>query len=74
MRVFGGFLRNNLALMKNCPRMWGGGGRGVQGTLNYLLVQGIHNCFNHAPIDVPRPLTNDLWVFLFQTIDAQCVK
>ena len=20
-------------------------------------------------IDVPRPLTNDLWVFLFQTID-----
>ena len=26
----------------------GGGGRGVQGTLNYLLVQGIRNCFNHA--------------------------
>ena len=25
-------------------------------------------------IDVPRPLTNDLWVFLFQTIDAECVK
>ena len=25
-------------------------------------------------IDVPRPLTNDLWVFLFQTIDAKCVK
>ena len=25
-------------------------------------------------IDVPRPLTNDHWVFLFQTIDAQCVK
>ena len=24
-------------------------------------------------IDVPRPLTNDLWVFLFQTIDAECV-
>ena len=24
--------------------------------------------------DVPRPLTNDLWVFLFQTIDAECVK
>ena len=22
--------------------------------------------------DVPRPLTNDLWVFLFQTIDAEC--
>ena len=26
------------------------------------------------PIDVPRPLTNDLLVFLFQTIDAECVK
>ena len=25
-------------------------------------------------IDVPRPLTNDPWVFLFQTIDAECVK
>ena len=24
--------------------------------------------------DVPRPLTNDLWVFLFQTIDAECVE
>ena len=26
------------------------------------------------PTDVPRPLTNDLCVFLFQTIDAECVK
>ena len=25
-------------------------------------------------IDVPWPLTNDLWVFLFQTIDAEYVK
>ena len=25
-------------------------------------------------IDVPRPLTNDLWVFLFQTVGAECVK
>ena len=25
-------------------------------------------------IDVPRALTNDLWVFLFQTIDAEYVK
>ena len=25
-------------------------------------------------IDVPRPLTNGLWVFLFQTIDAEYVK
>ena len=24
--------------------------------------------------DVPQPLTNDVWVFLFQTIDAECVK
>ena len=24
--------------------------------------------------DVPRTLTNDLWVFLLQTIDAECVK
>ena len=24
--------------------------------------------------DVLRPLTNDLWVFLYQTIDAQYVK
>ena len=29
---------------------------------------------NLRHIDVPRPLTNDLWVFLFQTIDADCVK
>ena len=25
-------------------------------------------------IDVPRPLINDLWVFLFEKIDAECVK
>ena len=30
--------------------------------------------FSSKSIDVPRPLTNDLWVFLFQTIDAECVK
>ena len=24
--------------------------------------------------DVPRTLTNDLWVFLLQTINAECVK
>ena len=28
----------------------------------------------HLCIDVSRPLTNDLWVFLFQTIDAECAK
>ena len=25
-------------------------------------------------IYIPRPLTNDLWVFLFQTIDVEYVK
>ena len=25
-------------------------------------------------IDVPRPLINDLWIFLFLMIDAECVK
>ena len=25
-------------------------------------------------IDVPRPLTNNRWVFLFQTIGAECAK
>ena len=34
------------------------------------------NIISYAYIyeDVPRPLTNDLWVFLFQTIGAECVK
>ena len=26
------------------------------------------------PIDVPQPLINDLCIFLFQNIDAECVK
>ena len=30
--------------------------------------------YAYTYIDVPRPLTNDLWVFLFQTIDAEYVK
>ena len=25
-------------------------------------------------IDVPRPLINDLWAFVFQKIDAECVQ
>ena len=30
---------------------------------------------DHLPgIDVPRSLINDLWVFLFQKIDAECIK
>ena len=34
----------------------------------------LHTTIVTLCIDVPRPLTNDLWVFLFQTIDAHCVK
>ena len=30
--------------------------------------------YAYTYIDVPRPLTNDLWVILFQTIDAEYVK
>ena len=33
-----------------------------------------YNLYAYTYIDVPRPLTNDLWVFLFQTIDAEYVK
>ena len=44
-----------------------------------LLKNAIMNGVNiisyaYVYIDVPRPLTNDLWVFLFQTIDAEYVK
>ena len=35
--------------------------------ISYLILMLIY-------IDVPRPLTNDLWVFLFQTIGAEYVK
>ena len=28
----------------------------------------------NAYIDVPQPLINDLWFFLFQKMDAECVK
>ena len=31
-------------------------------------------CILQSPIDEPRTLINDLWVFLFQAIDAECVK
>ena len=39
----------------------------------------VMNCVNiisyaYIYIDVPQPLTNDLCVFLFQTIDAEYVK
>ena len=43
--------------------------------INFLKLQNIWTYINDLKtIDVPRPLTNDLWVFLFQTIDAECVK
>ena len=32
------------------------------------------NMSNMRGIDVPQPLINDLWVFLFQKIDAECIK
>ena len=37
--------------------------------LNNLLI--LHQIIN---IDVPRPQTNNLWVFLFQTIDSISVE
>ena len=42
----------------------------------FLIINGVH-IISYAYIyiiDVLRPLTNDLWVFLFQTIDAEYVK
>ena len=42
-----------------------------------LIMNGVNiNSYAYAYIyiDVARPLTNDLWVFLFQTIDAEYVK
>ena len=36
------------------------------------IITGIK--LNHlVSIGVPRPLINDLWVFLFQTIDSECI-
>ena len=50
----------------------------------WMGFQGLHTLFIlrnpllvelvQSSTDVPQPLTNDLWVFLFQTIDAECVK
>ena len=40
-----------------------------------LIINGVNIIsYAYVYIDVPRPLTNDLWVFLFQTIDAEYVK
>ena len=41
----------------------------------FLIINGVNIIsYAYVYIDVPRPLTNDLWVFLFQTIDAEYVK
>ena len=41
----------------------------------FLILNGVTIISNaYTYIDVLRPLTNDLWVFLFQTIDADKVK
>ena len=34
----------------------------------------LNNNLHFTVTDTPRPLTKDLWVFLFQTIDTECVK
>ena len=39
----------------------------------FLMYNGV-NIISYAYIYVLRPLTNDLWVFIFQTIDAKYVK
>ena len=39
----------------------------------FLIINGV-NIISYIYIDVLRPLTNDLWVFLFQTIDTEYVK
>ena len=50
MRVFGGLVMNNLALMKNCP---GVVSRGVQCTLNWPPGNTIDvNLRKHDPIDL----------------------
>ena len=43
----------------------------------FLMLNGVNiisYAYIYIYIDVLRPLTNDLWVFLFQTIDAKYVK
>ena len=38
-----------------------------------MMIKSNHHS-KYVTTHVPRPLTNDLWVFLFQTIDTECVK
>ena len=50
--------------------------KGVNEKQTVFLIINVVNIISYAYIyiDVLRPLTNDLWVFLFQTIDAEYVK
>ena len=41
---------------------------------NIYIIYVWNNIQISGRIDVPRPLINDLWVFLFQKIDTECVK
>ena len=34
----------------------------------------LHTYLITLATDVPQPLTNDLWVFLFQMVDAEYIK
>ena len=43
-------------------------------SFSFLKSLYLYTTFNIPVIDVPRPLTNNLLVFLFQTIDAERVK
>ena len=40
----------------------------------WLDQRGMYSQFFFIRIDAPRPLINDIWVFLFLTIDAECLK
>ena len=40
----------------------------------YNIIYLFKSMANSLCIDVPRPLLNDLWVFLFPNSDAVCVK
>ena len=57
--VYDSCLKSEYDAIKKCPR---------KAALIYT------GAFRHTRIDVPRPLTNDLWAFLFQTIEAESVR
>ena len=43
----------------------------------FLIMNGVNiisYAYIYMYIDVPRPLANYLWIFLFQTVDAEYVK